>query len=115
MDQITALYGFSRQLAPFQGLSPVEAVAQLEAWSVNVTFGGYDDPISVEAAHAAGLRVMAEFGCFVGERWWKRYPESRPVTAEGELLPAQDGYAAQPYRTRRAGGATGPLGRARAR
>ena len=36
---------------------------------------------------------MAEFGCFVGESWWTRYPESRPVTAEGELLPAQDGYA----------------------
>jgi hypothetical protein len=38
------------------------------------------------------MPVYAEFGCFVGKRWWQRVPESRPVTAEGRLLLPEDGY-----------------------
>ena len=90
---IKAIYGFSRALGPFQELSVPDAVARLQAWGVNAIFGGYNDPDLVQAAHEAGLRVYAEFGCFVGEKWWSAYPESRPITAQGEPLPKQDGYA----------------------
>ena len=88
-----ALYGFSFKLAPFAGLSATESVALLKDWGVQSVFGGHDEPAFVEAAHAAGLRVMAEFGCFVGEKWWASHPESRPIMADGQPMPTQDWYA----------------------
>ena len=93
MTKIHVLYGFSPQLAPFRGLSAAESIALLREWGVQAVFGGYDNAAFVDAAHAAGLQVFAEFGCFVGERWWDRYPESRPVTADGRLMPKQGWYA----------------------
>ena len=93
MSKIHALYGFSPRLSPFQGLSAKEIVALLRDWGVHAIFGGYEDAAFVDAAHAAGLQVFAEFGCFVGERWWEKYLESRPVTADGQLMPKQGWYA----------------------
>ena len=92
MDTMKALYGFGK-IGPFSELGPGGAVDLLRSWGVDAVFGGYDDHEFVDAAHTAGLRVFAEFGCFVREDWWGRYPESRPVTSEGEALPIQDGYA----------------------
>ncbi len=91
--KITGLYGFSPKLPAFQGRASRDMVAILQQWGVQVVFGGYDDPAFLAAAHEAGLQVMAEFGCFVGERWWERYPQSRPLTAAGDPLPKQEGYA----------------------
>lgn len=88
-----ALYGFSAKLAPFAELSAQESVALLKSWGADSIFGGYDDPNFVEAAHAVGLRVMAEFGCFVGEKWWESLPESHPIMADGQPMPAQEWYA----------------------
>lgn len=88
----TSLYGFSPELPPFAGKAPVEQAALLRAWGNTVVFGGYRDPAFVDAAHRAGLKVYAEYGCFVGQRWWKEVPDSRPVTASGALLQPEGGY-----------------------
>ena len=74
------------------GRSAAEQVAILREWGNTAVFGGYQDPAFVEAAHEAGMPVYAEFGCFVGQRWWQRVPESRPVTSEGRALLPKDGY-----------------------
>lgn len=87
-----SLYGFSPELPPFVGKSPAEQVAILREWGNTAVCGGYKDPALVEAAHAAGMPVYAEFGCFVGKTWWERVPESRPITAEGRELTAEDWY-----------------------
>jgi hypothetical protein len=87
-----ALYGFSSDLEPFAGRPAAAQVDTLRTWGCNAIFGGYGDPEFVQAAHRAGLRVYAEFGCFAGQRWWSEVPESRPLTAEGDPLEAEDGY-----------------------
>ena len=88
----TALYGFSPDLATTAHTSPVEQVAWLQSLGSNAVFGGYEDRAFVEAAHAAGMPVYAEFGCFVGREWWERIPSSRPVTAAGTLLQPEPSY-----------------------
>ena len=55
-------------------------------------FGGYENPDFVAAAHAAGMSVYAEFGCFVGRQWWEQMPESRPITADGTPLEPEGWY-----------------------
>ena len=87
-----ALYGFASNLAPFAGMSPVEQVTWLQSLGCNAVFGGYEDATFVEAAHAAGMPVYAEFGCFVGKEWWEQIPNSRPVTAEGRPLEPEEWY-----------------------
>jgi hypothetical protein len=81
-----SLYGFSPELEPFAGQTPAKQVALLRSWGNTVVFGGYRDPAFVDAAHEAGMPVYAEFGCFVGERWWNEVPASRPVTEDGRSL-----------------------------
>ncbi len=90
--KITSLYGFSPDLPPFVSQSPAAQVDLLRAWGNTAIFGGYGDAAFVEAAHVAGLKVYAEFGCFVGQGWWDRLPESRPITADGNLLEPDGGY-----------------------
>lgn len=87
-----SLYGFSGELEPFSGQSPAAQVDLLRAWGNTAIFGGYQDAALVEAAHAAGLKVYAEFGCFAGKGWWERVPFSRPVTSEGNLLEPDGWY-----------------------
>ena len=89
---VRGLYGFSPELPPFAGKTPAEQVALLRAWGSTAIFGGYDDPALVEAVHAAGMRVYAEFGCFVGAGWWEKLPASRPITETGEPLPQEGWY-----------------------
>ena len=86
-----ALYGFSPDLPPFVGQTPAEQVTLLQSWGNTVVFGGYHDPAFIDAAHRAGMPVYAEFGCFVGQRWWQAIPESRPVTETGAFLEPEGG------------------------
>lgn len=88
----TSLYGYSSTLAPFEGKTHAEAVAILRRWGHTMVFGGYQDPRFVQAVHQAGLKIYAEFGCFVGRDWWDRVPSSRPVTDAGVPLAEEDGY-----------------------
>lgn len=87
-----SLYGFSSELAPFAGKTPAEQVALLQSFGNTAVFGGYHDRAFVEAAHAVGLPVYAEFGCFVGRQWWQALPKSRPITAEDQPLEPEGWY-----------------------
>jgi len=90
--KVKALYGFSPNLPPFAGRTPAEQVALLQSWGCTAIFGGYQDPAFVAAAQTAGLKLYAEFSCFVGAEWWEKFPASRPVTAEGRPLENEDWY-----------------------
>jgi hypothetical protein len=87
-----ALYGFSPTLPPIMGRSPAEQVAWLRGLGCTAIFGGYQDPAFVAAAHAAGMMVYAEFGCFVGQTWWEQCLASRPITATGGPLEPEGWY-----------------------
>ena len=87
-----SLYGFSPKLSPFVGKTPAEQVALLGEWGNTVVFGGYQNHEFVEAVHAAGMKIFAEFGCLVGAHWWKKVPASRPITDEGEPLKGEQSY-----------------------
>ena len=87
-----ALYGFSADLPPFAGKSAVEQIAWLRSVGCTAIFGGYESPAFVAAAHAAGMSIYAEFGCFVGRQWWQQMPESRPITAAGAPLEPEGWY-----------------------
>jgi len=52
-----ALYGFSSELTPFAGKPPAEQAAWLQSVGCTAVFGGYEDPLFVAAAHAAGMPV----------------------------------------------------------
>jgi hypothetical protein len=91
-EKTRSLYGFAPDLSPFVGRTPAEQVQVLRSWGNTAIFGGYEDPAFVDAAHEVGMPVYAEFGCFVGERWWDEVPASRPITAEGVPLEAEGGY-----------------------
>jgi len=90
--KVKALYGFSPELAPFAGKRPAEQMATLRSWGVNAIFGGYENPVFVEAAHAGEIAVYAEFSCFAGAEWWERVPASRPITDRGQPLEEEDWY-----------------------
>jgi len=87
-----ALFGFSPDLPPFAGKGAVEQVAWLRSVGCTAIFGGYEDPDFVAAAHAVGMPLYAEFGCFVGRQWWEQMPESRPITADGTPLEPEGWY-----------------------
>ncbi len=87
-----SLYGFSPKLAPFVHKTPAEQVALLRAWGNTVVFGGHRSPEFVEAVHAAGMKIYAEFGCFADASWWERLPASRPITDEGKPLEKEEWY-----------------------
>ena len=86
------LYGHNSELEPFADKSPSEQVAVYTSWGCTAIFGGYENVAFVEAAHAAGMKVFAEFGCFVGKQWWDKVPESRPITATGRPLESEEWY-----------------------
>ncbi|NLF01314.1 MAG: hypothetical protein GX601_10095 [Anaerolineales bacterium] len=91
--KVKALFGFTPALPPFDGLAVEDQAALIASWGANAVFGGYQDAAFVAAAHAAGLKVYAEFGCFFGgEELWRRLPASRPITASGETLEPEGGY-----------------------
>ncbi len=90
--KVKSLYGFSPELAPFANQPPTEQVALLQSWGNTAVFGGHQNPEFVEAVHAAGMKIHAEFGCFVGADWWENLPASRPITAKGEPLEKEDWY-----------------------
>jgi hypothetical protein len=87
-----ALYGFSPKLEPFLNKTPAEQVALLQSWGNTAIFGGYEDPYFVAAAHAAGMKVYAEIGLFVHEKWWKENPASWPITQDGRPLEPEEWY-----------------------
>ena len=86
------LYGFSPDLPPFVDKTPANQAALLQSWGVTAVFGGYQSPDFVTAIHRAGMKIYAEFACFVGEQWWQTVPASRPITADGLPLAKSKWY-----------------------
>jgi hypothetical protein len=87
-----ALYGFAPDLEPFADKTPSEQAELLALWGCTAVFGGFEDDAFVDAAHAAGLKVYAEFSCCVHKSWWDEFPESRPVTDTGSPLEPDGWY-----------------------
>lgn len=92
--KVKSLYGFSPDLPPFVDKTPAEQVALLQSWGNTAVFGGYQNPDFVAAVHDAGMKIYAEFGCFVGAEWWEKFPASRPVIAGGQPLEEEAGWYA---------------------
>jgi len=92
MKRVKALYGFSADLAPFAGKSCREQAQLLASWGCTAIFGGYRDPGFVSEVHSVGMKIYAEFGCFVGADWWRDVPASHPITSDGQPLAAADLY-----------------------
>ncbi len=86
------LYGYSLGLASMQGFDAATRAARLADLGATVLFGGDDDPAFVEQLYARGIQVMAEFACFVGDAWWQRFPDARPVLANGDWMPQEGSY-----------------------
>jgi len=92
-SKIKAVYGFSKGLPSFKHKTNVEIVSILQEWEVNAIFGDYEDFDLVDQLHRAGIKVFVEVSFFVGEKWWRDYPVSRPVKDNGTLLEKEDWYA----------------------
>ncbi|MBI5882718.1 MAG: hypothetical protein HZB91_06395 [Elusimicrobia bacterium] len=90
---VCALYGFNPKAAAFQGKTPPQAARQLSSWGVNAVFGGYENPELRKALRGRGIRAFADLPCFVGEEYWKKRPESRPINEVGEPLRKVKWYA----------------------
>ena len=90
---VKALYGFNTSLPQFKGLRPDKVADRLADRGVNAVFGGYEDSALVRALHARGIKIYAEIGFFVGEQLWQKYPESRPIKADGQPLEKIEWYA----------------------
>ncbi len=91
--KIRAIYGFVKEDSKFRNKSDEEVLQTLKSWHVNrVITRDVNDPL-VSKLRKSGIRVYVEVPFFVGEKWWHKYPTSRPVTAAGELLKKEGWYA----------------------
>jgi hypothetical protein len=92
-EPLRAVYGISKKLDQFQGKTNQDIVRFLKMHNINAVFGSHEDAEFVDACHQNGFRVYAEAAVFVGEKYWKAHPESRPITATGEPLEKIEWYA----------------------
>lgn len=86
------VYGFAPDLPAFQQLTPTEAAAALRDTGSSGVFMHQPTPEWADALHAAGLKLYTAVGCFSGADVWERFPESRPVLADGSPAPQEDWY-----------------------
>jgi Putative glycosyl hydrolase domain len=91
--QIRAIYGMNLDIEPFTGLTPELAVEKLQAMGANVIFGGYENKALTDDCHRVGIPVYAEVSLFIGDKYWKEYPDSRPVNSDGKAISKQEWYA----------------------
>ncbi len=93
VSPVVALYGFSRNNDWFRNKTETEILDILTSWGINAVFGVHDDRALSEVLRQGGIKIFAEFGVFVGEEYWSRFPESRPVTSEGRRQEKEEWYA----------------------
>jgi uncharacterized lipoprotein YddW (UPF0748 family) len=87
------LYGLTAQITQFAGLSPRAIGETLRQIGGDGVFLKELRADWVEALQSAGLRVYASQGIFVDTAdLWQRFPDSRPITADGEPAPQEDWY-----------------------
>lgn len=90
---VVIFYGLTAQIPQFAGLSPRAIGEALRQIGSDGVFLKELRPDWVDALHSAGLRVYASHGIFVDTAdLWQRFPDSRPVTADGEFAPQEDWY-----------------------
>ncbi len=85
-------YGLNPSMAAFEGLSDVEIGARLRASGCDGVFMHSPTPAWCEALHVSGLQVYAALGIFSGKGLWARFPEARPVKADGTLVTKVEWY-----------------------
>ena len=93
LSPVVAVYGFNRDNDWFRDKSEEEILDILGSWKVNAVFGVHEDAALAEVLRRGGIKIFAEFGVFVGESYWNRYPDSRPLTAKGQPLEMIEWYA----------------------
>jgi hypothetical protein len=93
IPQVIALYGLKSDGSQFPGLSNELVAKQFKDWGITAVFGGYGSPELVTQLHKYGISVYAEIAIFAGEKYWNKYPESRPITDKGFPLEKDDWYA----------------------
>ncbi len=93
VSPVIALYGFSRNNDWFRNKSETEILDILTRWGVNAVFGVHEDRALSEVLRQGGIKIFAEFSVFAGEKYWERFPQSHPVTANGKPLEKDEWYA----------------------
>jgi len=91
--KMKVLYGFTKSLSCFTGRTVNDIIDSLKSWQIDAIFGGFQDTALVAALQQANIKVFAEAGIFVGERFWKDCQFARPVNANGEPIQKEQWYA----------------------
>jgi uncharacterized lipoprotein YddW (UPF0748 family) len=91
-DKMKAIFGVSREQAPFKGKKESEIADILKSFGVNAVFGVHEDRALATALQHSGIKVYAELALFSGPDRWKDHPEARPVTAEGKPIEKDKWY-----------------------
>ncbi|MCK5534291.1 hypothetical protein KAI68_04175 [bacterium] len=91
--KIKAIYGFNWKDKYFKGKNVNEIVQELKGKSINALFGDYRNKELINALHKNNMYFFVEVSIFVGERYWGKYPESRPINAKGEKISKIKWYA----------------------
>lgn len=90
--KMKAVFGLKADLTQFPNMDAFQVAEELASWGVNAVFGGSSNRELVEALHKKGIKVYEEIGIFVGEKYWKRNPESRPITDKGVPIEKDEWY-----------------------
>ena len=80
-------------IARFAGEDAALAARLAEIGGYDLAGGRFQDSSLPNALRAAGIRTAGLVVLFQGEQHWKSHPESRPLTASGELLFKDRWYA----------------------
>jgi hypothetical protein len=72
--------------------SLVDFITVLKELRITSVMTGNPAPDLCTALHNVDIKIYAEVHCFEGEHLWQAYPESRPVTPNGDLLAQDDWY-----------------------
>lgn len=70
----------------------VKEIKRLHATSIFIGIQNVDDD-AIKLAKEAGIRINVETGIFVGEEWWQKYPDCRPIDKQGKPIDKIDWYA----------------------
>lgn len=91
--KIKAIYGFNYKDKYFKGKDINEIVQELKNKGINALFGNCRDKELIKALHKNNMYFFVEVSIFVGEHYWKKYPESKPINAKGEKISKIKWYA----------------------
>ena len=78
---------------PLQGESPAEQARLLKSVGFNLAGGRFRGDEVPHALRTAGINTLGLVALWQGEQHWKSHPESRPITASGQLLFKDRWYA----------------------